>query len=517
MEFPRASGILLHPTSFPGRFGIGDLGPAAYRFVDFLAAADQQLWQVMPLGPTSYGDSPYQALSAFAGNPLLIHLEQLVNEKCLAPWDFDGAPGFPEQMVDYGAVIPFKHRLLRLSYQNFKANAGDRLRAEFERFVAANSAWLDDFALFAALKEHYAGANWNMWEPEIATRQPAALEQWRATLAGEIQYHKYAQFQFFRQWLALKAYANQRDIRIIGDIPIFIAYDSADAWAHPDLFYFDEKGLPTLVAGVPPDYFSPTGQRWGNPVYRWDRMAANGYAWWVERFRMALQMVDIVRLDHFRGFVAHWAVPAQETTVVHGKWIKGPGSELFQAVEAALGPLPIIAEDLGLNTPRVRALRQALDCPGMKVLQFAFSGGPDHPYLPHNYATNYVVYTGTHDNDTTRGWFGNADPKTRSNVQKYLGRHGDDISWDMIRLALMSVADTAIFPLQDVLNLGSEGRMNTPGQAAGNWSWRYHEGMLTRGVSDRLGDLTALYGRAPVLPEDAEEEPELDEFAEREA
>jgi len=496
-QLRRASGNLLHPTSLPGRFGIGDLGSAACRFIDFLAGSGQQLWQIMPLGPTSYGDSPYQTLSAFAGNPSLISLERLVEDQYLAPWDFLGAPDFPAQTVDYGPVIDYKQRLLRLSFENFKSQQGGQHAAEFAAFSAANRGWLDDYSLFAALKEHHGGANWSHWEGDIATRQPAALAHWKAVLSDAIQYHCYTQFQFYKQWSALKRYANGKGIRIIGDIPIFVAYDSADAWSHPELFCFDEDGNPTLVAGVPPDFFSPTGQLWGNPLYRWDVMARDGYAWWIERFRAALQQVDIIRLDHFRGFEACWAVPAGEETAAKGCWVKGPGADLFHALEQALGRLPIIVEDLGLITRRVKALRDELGFPGMKVLQFAFTGDPDDAYLPHNYEHNCVVYTGTHDNDTTLGWWNSLDQRARARVQVYLGRHGDDISWDMIRLALMSVADLAIFPLQDVLGIGSEGRMNTPGRMSGNWGWRYTDGLLNDRVRERLRGLTEIYGRAP--------------------
>ena len=501
VAFPRASGILMHVTSLPGRLGIGDLGDAAYRFVDFLEAGGQQYWQIMPLGPTSYGDSPYQALSAFAGNPLLINLERLIEEHCLAPWDLDAAPRLPDDRVDFGRVIGSKQRLLRLAYDNFKANASDLVKGELAGFVTANNWWLDDYALFAALKEQHGGANWNTWERDIATHQPAAVEHWRAELDDQIQFLHYVQFLFHKQWSALKGYANERGISIIGDVPIFVAYDSADAWAHPGLFHFDTQGKPTLVAGVPPDYFSPTGQLWGNPLYDWDAMKRDGYAWWIGRFRRAFQQVDVVRLDHFRGFEACWAVSATEETAINGKWLKSPGSELFQAVKGALGPARFIAEDLGLITPEVEALRQACDFPGMKVLQFAFSGDPDDLYLPHNYERNCVAYTGTHDNDTTLGWFTALSENDRSSVRRYLGGSSEEPNWSLIRLALSSVADTVIVPLQDVLGLGSEGRMNTPGRASGNWDWRYTEGMLIPALSDRLRELTMIYGRAPRLPE----------------
>ncbi|HEX9117984.1 MAG TPA: 4-alpha-glucanotransferase [Anaerolineae bacterium] len=496
MQFPRASGILLHPTSLPGRFGIGDLGDASYRFIDFLAETGQQLWQIMPLGPTGYGDSPYQALSAFAGNPLLISLDRLVAEHCLAWWDLEASPAFPSDTVDYGPVIAFKSRLLRLSFQNFQATAADAEHAALAEFAAANNDWLDDYALFAALKEAHGGAHWRAWGPELVTRRPEALAAARRDLAPAIAYQRYLQFQFVRQWTALKVYASARGVRIIGDLPIFVADDSADAWAHPDQFYFDALGRPTLVAGIPPDYFSPTGQRWGNPVYRWDAMAADGYAWWIGRFRTTLRLVDVVRLDHFRGFVACWAVPADAPTAVEGHWHKGPGAALFRAAEAALGPLPLIAEDLGLITPRVEALLADLGCPGMRVLQFAF-GDTDSRYLPHNYTHNTVVYTGTHDNDTTRGWWLALSPTERTFAQKYLARHGDDIHWDLIRAALGSIADIALFPLQDVLGIGSDGRMNTPGKATGNWGWRFREEALDEGVRRRLAEMTLLYGRAP--------------------
>ncbi len=514
----RASGILLHPTSLPGRFGIGDLGSAAFRFVDFLAGSGQQLWQIMPLGPTSYGDSPYQTPSAFAGNPSLISLERLVDDQYLAPWDFLHAPGFPARSVDYGPVIEYKQRLLRLSFENFMRQQGGQQATAFASFVAANSPWLDDYALFAALKEQHDGANWSNWEKEIATRRPAALAHWQTVLADPIQYHRYTQFLFYRQWSALKRYANAQGIQIIGDIPIFVAYDSADAWSHPELFSFDNDGHPTVVAGVPPDFFSPTGQLWGNPLYRWDVMARNGYAWWIERFRSALQQVDIIRLDHFRGFEAYWAVPATAETAAKGRWVEGPGVDLFHALERALGRLPIIVEDLGLITRRVKALRDELGFPGMKVLQFAFTGHPDDAYLPHNYARDCVVYTGTHDNDTTLGWWRGLDQATRTQVQVYLGRHGDDISWDLIRLALMSVAERALFPLQDVLSIGSEGRMNTPGRMQDNWSWRITDDMLSGQVRERLRGLTETYGRAPhALREETEENERAGEGGDGEA
>jgi 4-alpha-glucanotransferase len=493
----RSSGLLLHPTSLPGRWGIGDLGSAAYTFVDFLAATGQQLWQVMPLGPTGYGDSPYQSFSAFAGNPMLISPDLLREEGLLADEDSAATLHFPDAAVDYGVVIPFKTGLLHRSFERFKASASTEQRATFSDFLARNHTWLTDYALFAALKEAHNYTGWNSWEPEIARYEPDAVAQWAATLSDQVQFHSYLQFQFYRQWTRLKTYANERGVKVIGDIPIFVAYDSADLWANRDVFALDEDGNPTVVAGVPPDYFSATGQRWGNPLYRWDALAKREYGWWVERFRSMFTLFDIVRLDHFRGFVAYWEVPAEEETAINGRWVSGPGAALFDTVRQALGDVPIIAEDLGLITPDVIALRDKLDFPGMKVLQFAFGGSPDELYLPHNYERRCVVYTGTHDNDTTLGWWRSAPDHVRSHVQMYLGRDGNDISWDFIRLALSSVAEMAIVPLQDVLTLGSEARMNTPGLPSGNWSWRYTPDMLDQHIAGRLRTLTELYGRLP--------------------
>src|SRR5215216_7681940 len=499
MTNPRTSGILLHPTSLPGRWGIGELGAAAYSFVDFLASAGQQLWQVMPLGPTGYGDSPYQGFSAFAGNPLLISLDQLIEEGLLAPEDLTGLPAFSDQHVDYGAVIPFKLTVLKKSFDRFKRVATDGQREALAAFRTAQRTWLADYALFAALKEQHGGANWNTWESEIARREPAAVGAWGSRLSAQTEFHAYMQHLFFRQWTNLKGYANERGIQIIGDIPIFVAYDSADVWGNREIFALNDEGHAIAVAGVPPDYFSATGQLWGNPLYRWDVLAGQDYRWWIERFRTTLTLVDIARLDHFRGFAAYWEVPASEETAVNGSWVPGPGKALFEAVRDALGGLPIIAEDLGIITPDVEQLRDDLGFPGMKVLQFAFGGDPTGPYLPHNYLPHCIVYTGTHDNDTTLGWWNTAMPGDRHYVQLYLGRDGSDISWDFIRLALASVAEMAVIPMQDVLNLGSEGRMNTPGRPGGNWGWRYTEDMLTAELALRLRSLTEIYGRLKIV------------------
>jgi 4-alpha-glucanotransferase len=498
MRFPRRSGVLLHPTSLPGRYGIGDLGDHAYRFVDFLEAGKQSLWQLLPLGPTGYGDSPYQSFSAFAGNPLLINPDYLIRDGYLPAAAVASAPNFPADKVDFGAVIDFKNELLRIAHDHFVARASAAQQQAFDHFCAAHALWLDDYALFMALKRHHqdrAGGVWNTWPADIATRRPGALRRWRAKLAAEVAQHKLAQFFFFEQWRAVQAYALERNIQIVGDVPIFVAFDSADVWAHPELFYLDEQGSPTAVAGVPPDYFSETGQRWGNPLFRWDFLAADGYGWWADRLRMTFAMVDIVRIDHFRGFEAYWEIPAAEETAVVGRWVKGPGAAFFEAMRAALGPLPIIAEDLGVITPEVIALREGSDFPGMKILQFGFGGERNSSFLPHNFEPNAVVYTGSHDNETIVGWYGNASEPERDHVRRYLGRDGRDIGWDMVRLAQASVADTAVIPLQDLMSLGNEARMNFPGKVGGWWTWRYTESMLTPVIAGRLREQTELYGR----------------------
>jgi 4-alpha-glucanotransferase len=495
IRFPRVGGLLLHPTSLPGSSGIGDLGQAAYQFIDFLATSGLHLWQVMPLGPTGYGDSPYATLSAFAGNPLLLSLEKLVEDGLLTRADLDWLPAFNPRMVEYGSVIEHKMRLLRHSFERFAGGASSHWHEALAAFCEHHSVWLADYALFMALKDLHRGAVWNTWDSELATRRPDALARARTALAWDVHFYEYVQFLFFRQWSALHTYAGQRGIRIIGDIPIFVAYDSADVWAHPELFFLDEQGNPTVVAGVPPDYFSATGQLWGNPLYRWDRLAETGYAWWIERFRAALAQLDIVRLDHFRGFADYWEVPAGEETAIHGRWVPGPGAAFFHAITAALGEIPIIAEDLGLITPDVHALRDELGYPGMRVLQFAFGTDATNEHLPHQYPHNCVVYTGTHDNDTTVGWYATLPTKERRFLARYLGHESQEIHWDLIRLALASVADMAIIPLQDVMGLGSEARMNLPGRASGNWSWRYTSDQLTWTMVERLRDLVEIYGR----------------------
>jgi 4-alpha-glucanotransferase len=488
---------LLHPTSLPGPFGIGDLGPAAYRFVDFLADAGQTYWQVLPLGPTGYGESPYQALSSFAGNPLLISPELLVERGALSPATLDGAPRFAPERVDFTRVVRFKRDLLDRVLDQFTHHATKAERQEFETFAQSQRHWLDDFALYMALKEEHSSVSWTAWEPNAAARTSEALTIWAMKLRPAIERHTYAQYLFFQQWAALRAYANKRGVRIIGDVPIFAAHDSADCWANRKFFALGHDGEPTFVAGVPPDYFSATGQLWGNPVYRWDIHEAEGFSWWIDRLRMALSLVDVLRLDHFRGFAGYWAIPADAPTAVTGRWEPGPGAALFLAVQRALGALPFIAEDLGVITPDVVALRDEFGFPGMKVLQFAFGGDARNPDLPHSYTPHTVVYTGTHDNDTTAGWFGAAAPNERKHALDYLHSDGKDIVWDLIRLAYAAVAETAIIPLQDLLGLGSEARMNLPGSLGGNWDWRYQESALTEDVRDRLLDMAVLYGRAP--------------------
>ena len=497
-RFSRASGILLHITSLPGQHGIGDLGPGAYGFVDFLASAQQGLWQILPLAPPGEGESPYGALSAFGGNPLLISLTRLADEGLLDRDRLANASTFSPQRVDYPAVRSLKFPLLRRAFERFSRDAEQQRKTDFEAFCHSNAHWLDDYALYMALKDAHNGGPWWQWEADLVSRKEPALLRARRDLSTEVRFRQFLQFTFFSQWFALKRYANERKVRIVGDIPIFVAHDSADVWAHQDIFTLDAHGYPSVVAGVPPDFFSATGQRWGNPHYRWDVLERAGYGWWVDRLRETLKQVDIVRVDHFRGFEAYWEIPAQNPTAEHGRWVKGPGEAFFRSVEATLGrALPIIVEDLGTITPEVIALREQLGYPGMKVLQFAFGDDASNPYLPHNYDHDFVVYTATHDNDTTVGWFASLSEGQRSAVLRYLGRDGRDIAWDLIRLAWSSVANMSIVPLQDVLGLGSEARMNFPGKVGGNWAWRYEPSQLTQRHADRLRELTEIYGRKP--------------------
>lgn len=495
----RSSGILLHPTSLPGPYGIGDLGPAAFAWVDALVHARQQWWQMLPLSPTGYADSPYQCLSALAGNSYLISPDELVKDGLLRRDDVIGRV-FPDDTVDFdsGAVTRFKLRLLERAWENYLAGAAPALKPGFEAYCAEEADWLDEFALFVALKDAHGGASWIEWKVEFGERDPEALARARQHLADAITQSKFRQFLFARQWRALKAYANARRVRLIGDVPIFVSTDSADVWSNPECFMLDEHRQPVVVAGVPPDYFSATGQLWGNPLYNWEALRQTGYAWWVARMRTMFKQMDVVRVDHFRGFEACWSVPGGDPTAERGQWVKGPGADLFDKLAAELGELPIIAEDLGVITPEVEALRTRYGFPGMRILQFAFAGAVEKRFLPHHYERNTVVYTGTHDNDTTRGWYANAaTDEERELMRKYMAQDGHDIAWDMLRLAWASVAVLAVAPLQDVLDLGSEARMNLPGCASGNWRWRYRKEMLTGAILDRLGELTQVYERAP--------------------
>jgi 4-alpha-glucanotransferase len=492
MQHRRESGILLHPTSLPGPGGIGSIGAEARRFVDFLAGAGQSLWQVLPLGPTGFGNSPYSCYSAFAGNPLLIDLETLVEEGDID--DKELQTGFSDQQVDFPRVEAYKLGLLGRAADIFLAS-GDTVRKEEYRIFCESTPWLDDYALFMAAKVFHHGKSWRHWPEGIARRTVEALAEYNRNLAPAVGIEKYMQWQFSRQWDKVKKYANTKGIEIIGDIPIFVAYDSADVWVNPHLFHLDDCGRPLVVAGVPPDYFSETGQLWGTPLYNWEVTAFHGFSWWVERMKNVLSRHDRVRIDHFRGFEAYWEVPATEKTAVNGRWVKGPGDALFNALIDSLGPLPLIAEDLGVITPDVEALRDKFGFPGMKILQFAFGSGPENAYLPHNYVREAVVYTGTHDNDTTSGWYEGLPAKEKKLVRNYLGSDGKDIVGDLVRLALASVANMAVIPLQDILRLGCAGRMNVPGISSGNWSWRF----LTDDIKEEhrawLHDLTEMYGR----------------------
>lgn len=494
----RAGGLLLHPSSLPGPYGIGDLGPQAYGFVDWLESTGCKLWQLLPLGPTGYGDSPYQCFSAFAGNPYLISFDALIEEGLLTQADLSQMPAFDPSRVDYGALIPWKLGLLETAFSRLSSAAGS-FRAAFENFRIENASWLDDYALFMSLKEANGGGAWSGWDVSLRRRESQALEKARKDHQDDIQRHSFYQFLFFRQWEKLRLYANEREIKIIGDIPIFIAYDSADAWSNPDLFFLDEKSLPTVVAGVPPDYFSATGQLWGNPLYRWKVHKQSGYSWWLERLRSVLNFVDLVRLDHFRGFAGYYEIPYGAETAETGRWMKGPGKDFFKTVRRELGgrddgALPIIAEDLGVITPDVIELRDSFNLPGMKILQFGFVS-PSDPFLPHNYPRNCVAYTGTHDNDTALGWLATAPDSERKFSLRYLNSDGSDFAWDLIRGVWSSVAVYAIAPMQDLLSLGTEARMNFPSRLGGNWEWRVQKVDLNEALAERLREFNELYLR----------------------
>jgi 4-alpha-glucanotransferase len=492
----RTAGVLLHITSLPGPHGIGDFGPEAYHFVDWLVTAGQRIWQLLPMTPIGPGDSPYQSVSAFAGSPLMVALEPLVERGWLAPPVLP-AGGFDAARVDYACVVPWRLAQLREASAGFFARADANERGAFDTWCATQAGWLDDYALFMALQAAHDGRPWWQWPAPLCTRDPQALAQARETHAAEIAFWRFVQWCFDTQWAAVKAYANARGVAIMGDLPIFVAHHSADCWARPDLYELDAAFQPTVVAGVPPDAFTAEGQRWGNPLYRWDRMGAEGYAWWTARARRALAHADVFRIDHFRGFAAYWEVPASCPTAMEGRWVPGPGQALFDALAAALGALPIVAEDLGIITPDVTALREACGFPGMRVLQFAFGGDARNEYLPHRCTPASVIYTGTHDNDTTRGWWHSATPHERHFVASYLATGADDIHWAMIRAACNSVARTAVFPLQDVLGLDGAHRMNMPGSPVGNWAWRFDWAMVGAAPARVLGTITAASGRGP--------------------
>lgn len=497
MRYKRSSGIILHPTSLPGPDGIGDLGPEAYHWVNYLADSGCSLWQVLPLGPTGYGDSPYQCFSAFAGNPYIVSPALLLEDGLLLRTDLADRPDFPVDKVLFGEVIQWKLTLLDRAYARFSRSTAKRMDSEFSVFQAREAHWLDDFSLFMAIKEAQGGGSWKDWSEPLRQRDAEALNAFRTSHADSILKHMFRQFLFFRQWDALHQYARQKGITIVGDVPIFVAYDSADAWSHPELFFINQKGIPTVVAGVPPDYFSPTGQLWGNPLYRWSIHRQTGYQWWLKRMQSTLKLFDLIRLDHFRGFAGYWEVKYGRPTAEIGSWVKGPGAHFFQTLQQEFGDLPIIAEDLGEITPDVIELREMFHLPGMKVHQFGFSSDSDDPFLPHNYQPNCVAYTGTHDNNTTVGWYATIPENEKDFCRRYLARSGEDIAWDLIRSIWSSVAQMTLAPIQDFLSLGNEARMNYPGRADGNWYWRLSPDSLTDSLQQRIFETNLLYSRLP--------------------
>lgn len=497
MTFPRASGVLLHPSSLPSRGGIGDFGPAAYAFADYLASAKQGLWQVLPLGPLGYGNSPYSSTSAFAGSPLLISLERLAERGWIDPSQLAALSGAVEP-VNYQRIFRLKLPLVFEAARNFLRSAPPSARSRFERFRQDNRWWLDDFVLFDGLRSHLHLEGWNHWPRELAHRDPGALEKKRTDLHDDLEVRSVVQFFFFEQWQALRSYCAQRSIRMVGDIAIFVNLDSADVWTHPELFRLNADLEPEVVSGVPPDFFSKTGQHWGNPLYRWDVMKAEGYQWWIDRLRWATGNFDYIRLDHFRGFAQFWEIPAGEKTAVNGRWVDGPKDDLFKHLEDALGGLPFFAEDLGYITPDVHALRERLHIPGMAVLQFGFGDVGSHIHLPHTFTANKVVYTGTHDNDTILGWWETgATEEERQHARSYLGQAQDGLNWAMIRCAINSVTSLCVVPLQDVLGLGSEARMNVPSKTQGNWGWRLRPETLSPEAAAKLALLVEVADRLP--------------------
>ncbi len=497
MEFERSAGLLLHPTSLPSKYGIGDFGKDAYRFVDFLEEASQTLWQIFPLGPTGYGDSPYQCFSAFAGNPLLISPDILVEEGLLSESDLKEYPRYNEIHIEFGEVIKSKSELLKTSFNNYWMKKESTV-PDYEEFIKKNAYWLNDYALFMSVKQFHNSVTWSQWSKDIAFRQEGAIERWSEKLNDEILYHKFVQYQFDKQWKKVKEYANNKGIKIIGDLPIYIAYDSADLWGNKELFSIGEEGKLETVAGVPPDYFSPTGQLWGNPLYKWKKMEENNFDWWKKRISKTLELIDIIRIDHFRGFDAYWEIPGDAPTAVTGRWVKAPGEKLFNAIKDSLGDLPILAEDLGVITADVEKLRDTFNFPGMKILQFAFGSAGDKKFLPHNHIENCVVYTGSHDNDTTRGFFEeakNSDSDIYEWAQNYLGYYGNDMRGALIRAAYMSVANIVIIPMQDILNLGTDARMNFPSKLGGNWTWRFTWDQIYTSLSEDYDKLVEYFQR----------------------
>jgi len=492
----RASGILLHPTSLPGKYGIGTLGKAAFDFIDFLVKSKQHFWQILPLGPTGYADSPYQCFSAHAGNPNLIDFDLLVKTKLLYPEDLEDFPRFPENTIVYDALQNARLPLLKKAYHEFVTYADNTEKLAYRNFLKDNTHWINDYALFRAIKANRHQKPWHQWEPALKMREPEAIKTIQALLHEEIDFHKFLQFLFFRQWMAVKDYAHKNNIKIIGDIPLYVAMDSADSWANTELFEFDNQRNPIRVGGVPPDYFSETGQLWGNPLFRWDVLKETGYRWWIDRINTNLLLYDIIRIDHFRGFAAYWAIPYGEKTAIQGEWIPCPGKDFFESLRKHFGNLPIIAEDLGVITPDVEELRDGFDLPGMKILQFAFDSSESNDYIPHNYIKNCIVYTGTHDNDTVAGWFAAASLEDKKYMLDYLNATDNEIHWTLIRLAWSSVANTAIVPMQDLLGLGSDARMNLPGTTINNWQWRAKTSDFTTALAEKLAHLTCLYGRA---------------------
>ncbi len=489
----RQSGILLHPTSLPGPQAVGCLGSDAYRFIDFLAAAGQTVWQILPLGPTGYGNCPYSSFSAFAGTPLLISLELLVAEGDLEQQQLPNAPATDN--ADYASAIDIQEPLLEQACKRFKNTTSDQRLNNFNQFCTENSFWLEDYALFEALRRVHNFSDWQSWPAAVRSRDPEAMAAVKEQLGDAIYLQKYQQFIFFEQWFALKAYANNKGIQIYGDLPIFVALNSADVWANQQQYHLDESGQPTLVAGVPPDYFSATGQRWGNPLYRWEQMAANDFIWWHQRFTWNFRLFDLLRVDHFRGFSACWAINASEETAINGYWLESPGQELFTSLRNSFATLPIIAEDLGIITPDVEKLRDDFSFPGMKILQFAFDSDAKNPYLPHNHIPNSVVYTGTHDNNTTLGWWQGLDQAMQQRILSYLNLDNVDMPWQLIATALASVSRLAILPLQDILGLPAEQRMNIPGTAENNWQWRYLPDVLNHQLATKLREISQIYGR----------------------